>query len=212
MDKDTAIQEIRQLLSTADMEGALLKTRQLLQALNAREEMIQLDMIQSEWHDVRAQSRNGLLELDDQVRLNNITRAKLLELVLHVGGDSDLTENLRLEKPAPPSGDPGGENHTLNQAFKNGVKNVFGVLFFLAAGGTFMQNHYVPGSFLLICGIITFVPTLQLIEKVLGFNLHSWHKYVIVIGGLIAYGATVPVKPKNTGDAGGKAPNTTVPR
>lgn len=210
MDKDTAIQEIRQLLSTADMEGALLKTRQLLQALNAREEMIQLDMIQSEWHDVRAQSRNGLLDVDDQVRLNNISRAKLLELALHVNGDSGLTESLRPEKPVPLSGDPGGKNNALNQAFKNGVKNVFGVLFFLAAGGTFMQNHYVPGSFLLICGIITFVPTLQLIEKALGFNLHSWHKYVIVIGGLLAYGVTVPVKPKNTGDSGGQTKTNTL--
>ena len=210
MDKDTTIQEIRQLLSTADMEGALLKTRQLLQALNAREEMIQLDMIQSEWHDVRAQSRNGLLELDDQVRRNNITRAKLLELVLHVGGDSALTENLRLEKPAPPPGDPGGKNQTLNQAFKNGVKNVFGVLFLLAAGGSFIQNNYLPGSFLLICGIITFVPTLQLIEKMLGFNLHSWHKYVIVMGGLIAYGATGSVKPKNAGDTGGQTKTNTL--
>ncbi len=212
MDKDTAIQEIRQLLSTADMEGALLKTRQLLQALNAREAMIQLDMIQSEWHDVRAQSRNGLLDVDDQVRLNNITRAKLLELALHIGGDSDLSENLRPEKFVPPSGAPGEKNNALNQVFKNGVKNVFGVLFLLAAGGTFIQNNYLPGSFLLICGIITFVPTLQLIEKALSFNLRSWHKYVIVIGGVNAYGTTVPVKPKNAENTGGKAPNTTLPR
>lgn len=206
MDKDTAIQEIRQLLSTADMEGALLKTRQLLQALNAREALIQLDMIQSEWHDVRAQSRNGLLDVDDQVRLNNITRAKLLELVLHIGGDSELSDNLRPEKFVPPSGAPGEKNNALNQAFKNGVKNVFGVLFLLAAGGTFIGKNYLSGSFLLIAGIITFVPTLQLIEKALGFRLHSWHKYVIVIGGLLAYGMTVPVKHKNNGEPGVQIP------
>lgn len=196
MDKDTAIQEIRHLLSTADMEGALLKTRQLLQRMNAEGEIVQLDMIQSEWHDVRAQTRNGLLDVDDQVRLNNISRAKLLELVLHVGGDAELTENLNLREPDAviQSRPETGTHQRLNQTFKNGVKNFFGVLFLLAAGGTFMQGHALPGSFLILCGIVTFVPTLQLIEKLLGFPLHSWHKYVILIGGLLAYGLTLPPK------------------
>lgn len=201
MDKDTAIQEIRQLLSTADMEGALLKTRQLLQTLNARQEMIQLDMIQSEWHDVRAQSRNGLLDVDDQVRLNNITRAKLLELVLHLNGDSALAEYLSAGESTPPlrSESPSDKNNILNQTFKNVVKNTFGVLFLMAAGGTFLKQDYLPGACLLVAGIIAFVPTLQLIEKAAGFKLQSWYKYILVIGALLAYGVTLPVKAKQDG-------------
>jgi Effector-associated domain 11 len=189
-DTDKAIQGIRKLLSEADTETALQETRQLMGVLQAEEAMIQLDMIQSEWYDVRTKTQHGLLSSDDQVRYNNITRAKLMTLLLQLGSDGDMAGRLASVAPAVPA----LETAAQNQAFKSGLKNAVGVLFFICALGTLINKDYISAACIGVSGVITFIPSLRALEKIIGRELLSWHKYAIVIGGLLLFGAYAPKK------------------
>lgn len=188
MQKETIISEIRGLLSDARTEEALQKTREWLQTSEQESALVQLDLIESEWNDVRVKTMNGLLNVDDQLRLDNISKAKLLELLLHLDGKQALTKNLQVtERPAPESA---GENvvNSLSNGFKNGV----GVLLFMAAGGSVLTQKWIDVASFGIAGFFLFVPTLKFLEKSIGYRFLSWQKYAIVLASLFLVGYFAP--------------------
>ncbi len=203
---EQAIAEIRNLISEANMEEAVSKTRLFLESKGQEDSILQLDMIEAEWNDVRTQTLGGLLSVDDQVRLNNISRAKLLSLVLIQSGDEHLAERLTtgLPKAGSEPATRSDKNAQQNNDFKNGLKNAIGILFFIITFGAFIGHDYVFGIFILLSGIICFVPTLRFIEKTIGFQFLSWHKYALLLVFLIVSAAStkerLPTKPSPSTD------------
>lgn len=199
MEKATKVQEIRQLLSEADTEKAIEETRGLLVHLRDEEALVQLDMIQAEWSDVHKKTQYGVLSADDHLRYQSISRAKLMALLLHLEGEGDLAASLVGITAGPSLAPPQNIANTAeaqNSAFKNGLKNTVGVLFFMGALGSIIQKDYISSLCIGVAGLMTFVPTLQAIEKAIGYRLLSWHKYVIVVGALLLFGAyATPKKP-----------------
>ncbi len=188
---ENTVQEIRTLLSAAQTEEAFSKTRQLLEHQQRYQEIVQLDMIESEWNSIRAQWINGLLDVDDQMRLQNINRAKLMELLLHVNDEKDLARNLNF---AQAQSSPNLTNGGINQTVKDALKNVFGVLMILAALGSVLSRDWLLSACFGVAGLIAFVPTLQMLERSIGRPIQSWVKYVVIIGAMLVVGMTY--KPK----------------
>ena len=199
MDYSDEIQHIRQLIAESDTDIALEQTRALLKKQPNEAWLANLDLIESEYNDLQDQRLQGVLSTEEQVRYYNITKAKLLALVLKMDGEDNLSESIH---PAPKQAfaplQPEADNPaSLNARFKNGLKNTAGVLFFMSALGSIQQGQYAPAGFSLLGGAITFVPTLRMIEKIIRYELLSWHKYAILIGSMIAYGAVLPEKRNN---------------
>lgn len=184
MEIQQAIQDIRALIGASETAAAFQKTRQLFQEKQLEEPLVHLDMIEAEWNDIREQQINGLLAIDDQIRLQNINRAKLLQLLLDVGGQGDVDANLT-PKPAAETTRKEG----INQAFRTGFKNMVGVGLFIPTLGALIQRDWALAACFGLAGLITFVPTLHLIQKTIRYELLSWQKYVLVIGALLAVGS-----------------------
>ena len=60
MEIKDSVQQIREFISAADTETALDKTRALLMEHQLEEPLVHLDMIHSEWNDIKEQELNGL--------------------------------------------------------------------------------------------------------------------------------------------------------
>lgn len=190
MQHEAIITDIRSLISEADMDAAFLKTRQWLTAGGREEALLQLDMIESEHNDVENQQINGLLDVDDLMRLQNINRSKLLQLLLQESGEARLSAKL-----TPPA-EVAARRQGMNESFKNGLKNFLGVALFLPTVGALLQQDWALAACFGTAAFITFVPTLRLLEKTIGYELLSWQKYLLVIGALLAVGSVY--KPKNS--------------
>jgi len=184
METEKVIQDIRALISASEMDTALETTRQLLLQNNWENALVQLDMVESEWNNIQSQHINGLLSVDDYFRLQNINKAKLMELLLQISNKDELTVNLSPSTAAPkPS-----STQTANQAFKDGLKNFVGVALMFPALGAFIGKDWVVGACFSFAAVITFIPSLRFIEKFIRYELLSWHKYVLVIGVLLLAG------------------------
>ncbi len=193
METAKVIQQIRSMISASDTAEAIQKTRELLSEQQLEEALVHLDMIESEWNDIREQHINGLLSVDDQMRLQNINRGKLMHLLLTVGGDGDLSVNLIPKAPTTMVSPPG--NQSANQAFKDGLKNFIGVALMLPAAGAIISKSWGIALCFSIAALITFLPTLRFLEKTIRYELLSWQKYLLVIGALLAAGAFNMPKP-----------------
>jgi hypothetical protein len=195
MDEKKSIQEIRHLISEAEMEPAMDKTRQLLELQGNERLLVNLDLIESEFNHIKDQQLNGLLSADDQVRLYNINRAKLLELVLNISGEKELASALQFKAGGQ---DAAPSRSAQNYQFKNGLKMVFGILFFMGGAGMVMNKEpLVPCLLTALCGVVTFPPSLRLIEKLIRYELLSWQKYTIVFGAILLAGSILPKKDAN---------------
>lgn len=198
MKTNARIQEIRALISDSETETALKQTRAYLNENGLDEPLVHLDMLESEWNDIQEQNINGVLDIDDYLRLQNICKAKLMQLLLQVDGEPELSENLvpNTEATALPT-----RNQAANLSFKNGLKNFIGGSLMLPTLGALVDKQWAVAACFGLAAVITFVPTLRFIEKNIRYELLSWHKYVLVIGGL-ALAGTFYVPKQNTGTPG----------
>jgi hypothetical protein len=201
LDLQAAVQEIRALITDSETEAALDRTRQLLTAHRLHAPLVQLDMIESEYNSIREQHIHGILSLDDHMRLQNINRGKLMQLLLGITKQEALAVNLTpnagvvVPAAAPPD---------RNFAFKNGLKMFVGVNLLLCTIGAMTTQNWLVACCFGIAGLITFPPTLRAIEKAVGYELLSWHKYLLVI---VALGAAGNIyKPNVRSAASGETP------
>jgi hypothetical protein len=195
MNQNSTIETIKQLISDAEPESAMHTAREALLPTQNDALLLQLDLIESEYNIIKNQRLSGVLSVDDQIRYANITNAKLFELVELMENPEEAKAMMAHKEKAEKDLANQKSNAHLNTTFKNGFKNTVAALLGLVAIGSLMNDDVLAGVFILLATIITFVPTLQLIERFFGFEVQSWQKYVIVIGSLFAYGhftKTVP--------------------
>jgi hypothetical protein len=198
MIQNNTIETIKQLISDAEPESAMQAAREALLPTQNEALLLQLDLIESEYNIIKNQRLSGVLSVDDQIRYANITNAKLFELVELMENPDDAKAMMAHKEKAEQDLANQKSNAHLNTAFKNGLKNTIAALLALVSIGSLMNDDVFAGGFMLLATLITFVPTLQLMERTFGFGLQSWQKYVIVIGCLFAYGhftKTVPAVP-----------------
>ena len=196
METEKAINDIRALISASEIDGAYQKTRQFFFEKQLEKELVALDMLESEWNDIQEQQIHGLLSVDDLMRFQNINKAKLMQLLLQVGGDGDLGANLTPQRIVLSTVSNVPRNQIANQAFKEGVKNFMGIALLIPAFGALISKDWAIATCFAFAGLVTFVPSLRLIEKTIRYELLSWQKYVLVIGALMVVGAIYT--PKNS--------------
>lgn len=202
MDNDTRVQHIRELISESKTNEAIDEARIFLTENNKERALVQLDMVESEWSDIRAKSIAGVLKIEDEMYLQNVTKAKLMELILHADGEEELASQLHTQDSVVVNSftaqTPIDPSAIKENSIKNAVKNGSGMLLFLAAFGTFSTTgkyNIGEGLAFVFSGIICFVPTLQFIEKTIGYKIPSWIKYALVIGGVMLGGYLAPGSP-----------------
>lgn len=179
------------MISESETEQAMAKTRLLLTEKKLEESLVHLDMIESEWNDVREQYMNGLLDIDDQLRLQNISRAKLMQLLLDVGGYDHISANLRPENN--PANRAEGRQSS-DRSFREGLKTFIGVALMLPSAGALFSKNWAAAACFGIAAIVTFPPGLRFIEKSIRYELRSWHKYLLVSLSLLAAGSVYAPK------------------
>ena len=186
MEIKDSVQQIREFISAADTESALDKTRALLNEHQLEEQLAHLDMIHSEWNDIKEQELNGLLDVEAKIRLQNANRARLLQLLLDISGATHFDANL-VPKNSPAPAQP-NRNQAANDSFKTWLKNLVGIGLLLPAVGAIIEAKWATAALFALAGAITLVPALRLIEKTLRYELLSWQKYLILIGSLLSIG------------------------
>jgi hypothetical protein len=202
MDNDTRVRHIRELISESKTNEAIDEARIFLTQKNKERALVQLDMVESEWSDIRAKSIAGVLKMEDEIYLQNITKAKLMELILHADGDEELAVQLQTQDALVVNSftaqTPINPSAIKENSIKNAVKNGSGMLLFMAAFGAFSApEKYSIGEGLafVFSGLICFVPTLHFFEKTIGYKIPSWVKYALVIGGVMLGGYLNPGSP-----------------
>jgi hypothetical protein len=202
MDNDTRVQHIRELISESKTNEAIDEARIFLTENNKERALVQLDMVESEWSDIRAKSIAGVLKIEDEMYLQNVTKAKLMELILHAVGDEELAVQLHTQDAHVVNSfttqTPINPSEIKENPIKNAVKNGSGMLLFMAAFGTFSTTgkyNIGEGLAFVFSGLICFVPTLNFIEKTIGYKIPSWIKYALVIGGVMLGGYLNPGSP-----------------
>jgi hypothetical protein len=202
MDNDTRVRHIRELISESKINEAIDVGRIFLTENNNERALVQLDMVESEWSDIRAKSIAGVLKMEDELYLQNVTKAKLMELILHADGDEELALQLHTQDAHVANSfvaqAPIDRSMIKEDSIKNAVKNGSGMLLFVAAFGAFSapeKYNIGEGLAFIFSGLICFIPTLHFIEKSVGYKVPSWIKYALVIGGVMLGGYLSPGSP-----------------
>ena len=199
MDNDKRVQSIRMLISESKTNEAIDEARIFLTENNQERALVQLDMVESEWSDIRAKSIAGILKIEDEMYLQNVTKAKLMELILNADQEEELAEQLSTKHSNAVHSfveqTPTVVATPTENSIKNAVKNGSGMLLFLAAFGVFStpgKYNIGEGFAFMFSGLICFIPALHFIEKTIGYKIPSWIKYALVIGGVMLGGYLDP--------------------
>jgi hypothetical protein len=189
-----AIEPILNLVREDEIEKAFSQARVLLTSHHRTDEIISLDVIESEWSDIEEKSVGGLLSVDDSMRLNNINREKFIRLLRMLDQPVHNRVAPSFAATAAPIGITAEASVApIGDAFKKGLKNVVGVIcIFTGITLTATAPERLSGIFLILAGLICAIPTLLIIERMVGRPLPSYVKYILFIGFAIGFVMAMP--------------------